>query len=224
MKIRFVDSFAIRQFLDPDFGILQTRLTNTLAFSSKWYIPEKEWWCDLRFADEADFLLAVDHARFTLEKTASPSRSRREIMRRFTESGHCPNFVIKYSRHKNLRIAQVDGSIVRRYIDPQFIIGGHDIVYPYIPKNEIWIDAKLDPRDIPHVLVHESLERDLMRKGKSYDVAHDWATAAEKESRRKCGGTYPGDENFPDAYRNMKKFITTVVYAKRNQEKRGAKK
>ncbi len=224
MKIRLVDSFAIRQFLDPDFGILQTRLENTLTFSSKWYIPEGEWWCDWRFADETDFLLAVDRARLIFEKTATPSRSRTEMIRRFTEPGQCPNFVIKYSRYKNLRVAQVNGSIVRRYIDPQFIIGGHDIVYPYIPKNEIWIDDKLDPRDIPHVLVHESFERDLMRKGKSYDVAHDWATAAEKESRRAKGGTYPGDENFPDAYRNMKKFITTVIYVKRNQKGQRAEK
>jgi len=218
MKTRFVDAFAIRQFLDPDFGVLQTRLPNMLAFSAKWYIPQGEWWCDWRFADEVAFLLAVDRARLKLEKTASPSRSRKEMIRRFTASGQCPDFVVKSSRHGKTKVAYVNGAIVRRYIDPQFIIGGHDIVYPYIPHNEIWIDNKIDPRDIPHVLVHESLERELMRKGKSYDVAHDWATAAEKESRRRAGGTYPGDEDFPDAYRNLKKFISTITYVKRNQK------
>ncbi|MFA6495021.1 MAG: hypothetical protein WC246_01920 [Candidatus Paceibacterota bacterium] len=209
MRIHYVNGFKIRQFLDPDFNVLETSQAGALSFGSKWYIPNGEWWCDERFADEAPFLLAVERALWA-DATPSFALLRKKIIRRFTVPGPIPWFITKRSRHQQKQIISVDGSIVRRHIDPQFVMGGHDLVYPYIPKNEIWIDAKLDPREIPHVLAHESLERDLMSKGKSYDVAHDWATAAEKESRRAAGGAYLGDDNFPKKYKNLKTFIADI--------------
>jgi hypothetical protein len=215
MRIRYVNGFKIRQFLDPDFNILETNRAGAISFGSKWYIPNGEWWCDKRFANEAPFLLDVERALWA-DTTPSFALLRKKIISRFTVSGPIPSFIVKQSRYQKKKIVYVDGSVVRRHIDPQFVMGGHDAVYSYIPKNEIWIDAALDPRDIPHIVRHESLERDLMRQGKSYDVAHDWATAAEKESRRAAGGAYPGDDTFPKKYKDLKTFITDI-YVRTNK-------
>ncbi|MBI3963806.1 MAG: hypothetical protein HY341_02290 [Candidatus Kerfeldbacteria bacterium] len=84
--------------------------------------------------------------------------------------------------------------LVRQYLDPDFIFGGHALVYSYIPSGELWLDALQDPREAPYHLLHERTEYTLMRKGVPYDSAHDLATAADKAERRKDGiGRYPGD-------------------------------
>jgi len=70
-----------------------------------------------------------------------------------------------------------------------------DLVYEYVPRRTVWIEQTLDKRDWPHILNHEAYERSLMEQGKPYDIAHDYACAAEKESRRAAGGGYIGDED-----------------------------
>ena len=93
---------------------------------------------------------------------------------------------------------QVDGSIVRRYLDPEFILGGHDLVYSYVPANTIWLDAHMDPREMPYILLHEETERRLMSQKESYDFAHEIATVTDKEARRRgCKAKYPGDADYP---------------------------
>jgi hypothetical protein len=95
-------------------------------------------------------------------------------------------------------IVLVDGSVVRRYFDPDFIFGGHGYVYDYIPKNEIWLDDKMNPQEIPYIEKHERIERQLMQDGATYDEAHDIATAHDKRLRRAMLGTcYPGDQHYP---------------------------
>jgi hypothetical protein len=167
LKIKYVDGYKIRQTLDPDFNIIHYNNPKSGAFESKFYIPRDEIWVDRRFKDE-----------ISLKR----KRGRRP-----------KNFVIKTEKRNGLKIEYVDGRMIREYIDPEFVMGGHDLVYKYIPPKTIWIDNRLDPRDIPHILVHELYERKLMSQGKNYDNAHDYATAAEKESRRKAGGKYIGD-------------------------------
>ena len=50
-----------------------------------------------------------------------------------------------------------------------------------VPKDEIWIDANMEPRKYPDTLVHELVEENLMAKGESYDAAHPKANLAERE-------------------------------------------
>ncbi|MDZ4385043.1 MAG: hypothetical protein U0944_01355, partial [Candidatus Moranbacteria bacterium] len=89
------------------------------------------------------------------------------------------------------------GREVRAKLDPDFFLGGHNLVYGYVPKNEIWIDDAQDGREIKYTLLHELHEAKLMEKGTSYDNAHDFSLATEKAARRNDGfGHYPKDSGF----------------------------
>lgn len=86
-----------------------------------------------------------------------------------------------------LTVNYVDGSEVRKKLDPYFMLGGHDLIYAYIPKNNIWIDLRVHPKDLKYTLIHEMDERARMSKGMAYHDAHDFAIAAERAARRKDG-------------------------------------
>ncbi|MBI4714036.1 hypothetical protein HY771_02530 [Candidatus Uhrbacteria bacterium] len=112
--------------------------------------------------------------------------------------GPIPKFVVRKEKRRNLRLVFVDGAIIRKYMDPEFILGGHDLIYPtYIPKGEIWLEASMNKKEIPFIFEHELLERTLMSKGKNYDIAHEYGTSIEKETRRLAKvGCYPGDADY----------------------------
>lgn len=62
----------------------------------------------------------------------------------------------------------VNGELVRTLLFLDFVEGGHDKVYRFIPKGEVWIDDDLEPRERRYVLLHELHERYLMSKGWPY--------------------------------------------------------
>ncbi|MEK7606592.1 MAG: hypothetical protein AAB444_00095 [Patescibacteria group bacterium] len=195
-KIRFVDGFLIRNTLDDDFGIFHAHSSAIASFSPKFYIPKGEIWIDARYKDEKDFLLELDVFMRANEKLPY-SKLRALAKKHFRPQGALPKYVQHTKRRGKLTVRMVDGIVIRRYFDPEFILGGHDLVYRYILKNEIWLDAKMDPHEISYILHHEEVERELMAKGKSYDMAHEYATVADKEMRRKHGvGKYPGDASY----------------------------
>ena len=70
-----------------------------------------------------------------------------------------------------LEIWIVDGRLVRK-IDPRFCVGGHDMVYGYVPNNHIWLEKDTPHRDLDYNEVHEMGERKDMTMGYSYPVAH----------------------------------------------------
>ncbi len=179
MEVKYVNGFLIRNTLDDDFGIIHQPTKEISHFATKFYIPPDEVWLDYCFKNEEKFLLELDN--FILLKEP------------------IPNYIIKSEIIDSLKVQDVDGALVRQYLDPEFIFGGHDLVYSdYIPASEIWLDAKMDPAEREFILLHEQVERVLMSQGKSYDVAHEFATVSDKELRRARGvGFYPGDVNYP---------------------------
>jgi hypothetical protein len=95
----------------------------------------------------------------------------------------------KYTRGK-LSVWIVDGELVRGLYFIDFTQGGHDKVYKFIPKNEIWIDDDVSQKEMKFVLLHEMHERNLMEKGMKYDLAHQFSNAIEfytRRHRRKIG-------------------------------------
>jgi len=195
-KIILVDGFKIRNTLDDDFGVFHQRETEISNFAPKFYIQGDEVWVDNRFKDECDYLLKVYN--FIKPTRGQTYEQMRELAKeKFCAKGSVPEFVNRSEDVDGINVKYVNGAIVRRHIDPEFIFGGHEFVYSYIPENEIWLDEKMDPREIPYILLHEKIERELMKNGKSYDVAHEYATVADKEMRRRDGvGSYPGDMNY----------------------------
>lgn len=82
------------------------------------------------------------------------------------------------------KVVEVDGMKIRNTSRTEFIGGGHSEVYPEIPKDEIWVEKDLKPEDKKKILLHEVIERALMRQeGQSYDKAHETATRLEAKAR-----------------------------------------
>ena len=208
MKIVYINGFKIRQTLDTDFTLCHSRSTDCTNYAPKFYIPEGELWFDAHFKDEEKFVLEVETYEFEnieeLKKKNKDSsfvdKQRWFRIEKFVKKEPLPNFVEKEEQKDELTIKYINGSVVRQYLDPEFVFGGHDLVYSYIPKNEIWIDNKMEPKELPHILIHEAIERKLMAEGKLYDTAHEYANTYERDSRRAAGGIYPGDPSYPSEW------------------------
>lgn len=78
----------------------------------------------------------------------------------------------------------VDGKKVREEIFPEFLYGGNNQRYPFVPANEIWIDHAISCEEFRYTLLHEIRECGLMACcGMTYDAAHDSALALEQQLR-----------------------------------------
>jgi hypothetical protein len=68
----------------------------------------------------------------------------------------------------------VDGCLARAFYKTDYTEGGHGYVYPWVPKDEIWIEKAIDRSEVPFIVSHEYIELRLMRdEGLEYDPAHD---------------------------------------------------
>jgi hypothetical protein len=77
----------------------------------------------------------------------------------------------------------VDGKYVRDNIDIDFTEGGNSCRFEFIPDDEIWIDDTLDEYEWNDTISHELLERYMMSKGDTYDLAHNKANILEGTER-----------------------------------------
>lgn len=179
MKIRFVNGVKIRNTTNTDFA----------GFATQQYdpaVPKGEVWIEDYLKPERGLVL---HMVDTEKRYAHRSFAfiRELLQKEAQKNGAPPVFAKKREHQGSLTVVWVDGAIVRRYIDPYFFLGGHDLVYPYIPKKEIWIDVRAYKTDQPFTLIHELHERSLMARGMDYQSAHDFALAQERYHRRKRG-------------------------------------
>jgi len=71
----------------------------------------------------------------------------------------------------------VDGYLVRKNIFPDFGFSGNDMVYHFIPPKEIWIDGQVSCEEMEYSIAAEQMEREQMKKGKSYSDAYEYAVA-----------------------------------------------
>jgi len=78
----------------------------------------------------------------------------------------------------------VNGSYVRNTYDSDFTQGGNEFAYTFIPAGEIWIDEFIPVAEWPFVAFHECHEAEDMRRGMSYDKAHDRAKRLEDHERQ----------------------------------------
>ena len=113
---------------------------------------------------------------------SSKSLSKKDIMNR----AH-----LKLIRAENgVKIFLVDGKLVRDRLTIEFTMGGHHYRYPFIPKDEIWIDDGVNENEIEATIKHETHEYDLMKnKGIEYSTAHARSSQAEKKFRNKVNNS-----------------------------------
>ncbi len=182
-----VDGKYIRKNLNEEF----TNFGHHLRFR---FIPENEFWIDReKGGNEAKFY--IDHllvenrlmskgmsyseASEKAYKIEERERSRSRLIKKELKQEEFKEELIKnvherllrkYS--KKIKVWIVKGELVRDTFFVEFNGGGHDKVYKFIPKNEVWIDNDLSLDEVPFVLLHELHERNLMSRGKSYGEDH----------------------------------------------------
>ena len=187
MRIKFVDAHKIRMTRDTDFGVVGSNEISP-------YVPKGEMWIDRAYKKEAKWFIAMRRLELKLWKKMKYSDARKIVCKTFLKKAiKLPEFKIKAEKKRGFVIRLVRGKIVRQYLDPKFLLGGHGYVYSYIPRNEVWIDDAQDKKEMKYSLTHELYEANLMKKGMDYNSAHDFALAAEKYERRKDGAVYLDD-------------------------------
>lgn len=191
MKIKYIDGLKIRNTIDANFGVIGSRKIYS-------YIPASEIWFDKIYIKEKEHFLRIHLAELKLMKEMSYEKARKIIEKKFvTKTKNIPNFVVKTKKYNGFLIKYVDGRIIRKYIDPKFILGMHGVLergyFGVVGKNTIWIDIRQKKPDQKYSLIHEYEEAKLMKRGVSYNDAHDFALAYEKQARRKDGARYLQD-------------------------------
>ena len=96
--------------------------------------------------------------------------------------------VYRYSFEKqgNFVVSIVDGSKIRQNIYKEFVYGGNEQRYPFVPTGEIWIDNAISSEEYELTVAHELNERHLMAKfAMTYQAAHDSSLALELTMRHK---------------------------------------
>lgn len=180
MKVKYVDGFKIRNTIDSDFGVIGSK-------AIYFYIPKNEIWFDKHYMKEKEHFFKIHLYELKLLKKMSYEKARKIIEKIFIQKAKVPDFVVRKARYNGYLIKYVDGRIIRKYIDPKFILGSHSILNGKSKKKEIWVDIRQDKKEYKYTLIHEAYEADLMRKGMGYNNAHDFALAAERVARRKDG-------------------------------------
>lgn len=191
-----VDGEKIRDELDIEF----TNFGQHFRFS---YIPEYEFWLDRESSPDdkpffIDHLLVewklmrnglsyVDALVLADKKEKSERKKSKEA-----ETGESMTYEIKIKKihkrllgrvKKDIKVWLVDGFLIRSMFDIDFTEGGHDLVYDFVPNNEVWIDNDIKPKERLFVLLHELLERSLMAKKMKYNSAHKKASKLEWSAR-----------------------------------------
>jgi hypothetical protein len=181
-----VDGEYIRKNIDEEF----TNYGQHYRFK---FIPKKEFWIDKeRVLGEEKYYIdsmlvmtrllskGVSHAEAVRKADAIErrERSKSKLIRKEIKIKKQKDEVLKIIHKRllrklsndNLRIWIVNGKLVRDLFFIDFVEGGHGYVYPFIPKNEIWIEEDVEHKEIKFILLHELHERNLMAKGWCYDT------------------------------------------------------
>jgi hypothetical protein len=88
---------------------------------------------------------------------------------------------------------KIDGDAVKVEHDMDFVEAGNGYRWPFIPKDEIWLDEDLEVHDWCFNCIHEADEIDRMAQGEEYDTAHNHANRTEKRKRIEAAMTALAD-------------------------------
>lgn len=161
-------------------------------------IPENEiWFDDITKKDELFFLIATaiyeqklrdKGVKNAYSKSLEYDKKLREIIDgpASPEKTNSPPPKKVYEKlygiikDEKISIWLVNGKIIRDLFKTDFIEGGNGYVYSWIPNDEIWIEDTIDTSEIPEVIIHEFVERTLMKyQNMSYTKAHPIASKVD---------------------------------------------
>ena len=196
-QVWIVDGTYIRGRIDEEF-------TNFGQHYRYPYIPNKEFWLDAEAEDdEGPFFIehllvehelmakGVSYAQALTEADQVERRERRRAgdVRKVTHQGKQladPQTVHErlWKRLENgAEVWIVNGRLVRSAFDIDFTAGGHDHVYEFVPRGEVWIDSDIQEKERGFVLLHELHERNRMAEGVPYSKAHNESSRLEFRCR-----------------------------------------
>lgn len=202
-KVRFVDSFRIRHFFDPDFPLV--------GFNRKFpYIPPDEFWAPLEFRDDLTQVELLLRPWLEVVKNLRDGDNYDEAyakaVAKLTPKNppniyNIPGLVLDTEEENGITIAYIDGQVYRHRIDPFFALGAHDIIDSNLPEKHVIVENLRLYRDKTFTKAHDLYEREKMfelmsngiPKELAYVIAHDYALAHEKEVRRLAGAIYSRD-------------------------------
>ncbi len=197
IEIWVVDGKYIRDHINREF-------TNFGQYYRFDFIPKNEFWLDKEYSpDESDFF--VNHLLIewdlmskeipyekAIEKADEEERRERkksEYLQKVKSKNHgreIPTelYVDRLETYSDgIDVWIVSGELVRDLFYVDFTEGGHEFVYDFIPKNEVWIDNDLGPAERAFVILHELHERNLMKEGMKYLSAHLSSSIIEYKCR-----------------------------------------
>jgi hypothetical protein len=196
VTVWIVDGQYVRKNIDEEF----TNFGQHYRFR---FIPLHEFWIDEEhgLGEEQFFIdhllvehrlmaegMAYDQALGRADAVERRERRKTELIRELSrlssrdvvENIH-KQLLKKYSGTVSVWI--VKGELVRSLYFIDFTEGGHDKVYHFVPRNEVWLDDDLGPGERKLVLLHELHERHLMTLGWPYFKAHRSASRIEYHCR-----------------------------------------
>lgn len=199
IKVWLVDGRYIRDNIDvefPNFG-------QHYRFN---YIPKDEFWIDQRetTGEESFYIehLLIEHKHMAqgasyedaiTKANSAEKRMRKKAMMAKFGIAEMPTKEISVQMIKKLQIEcyskyvkvwLVDANLVRNLFYIDFTQGGHDYVYKFVPKSEVWLDDGISERERKFILLHELHERFLMANGMDYDKAHIDSSSIEIHCRQ----------------------------------------
>ena len=196
-NVWIVDGKYIRKNIDEDF----TNFGQHYRFA---FIPLNEFWIDIENTS-GEISYFIDHLimehklmdqgfsyNAALEIADQVEKNERYKSEKFKKYENVKNYDEKVKDVKKELLGNrngfdiwlIDGELVRDWFYIDFTAGGHHLVYPWIPYNEIWIDDDIEEVEVPFVLLHEYVERNFMSNGDSYSIAHNKSLKIELDARR----------------------------------------
>ncbi len=170
------------------------------------FIPKYEFWIDKEHDNSSETAFFIDHlliewrlmdkgvsyedALIKADKVEKRERLRSKLFQKTVKNASYDELIqnthkeLLKSYSNNIKVWIVNGELVRDVFFIDFTEGGHEFVYDFVPKNEVWLDDDLgQTEDRRFVLLHELHERALMSKGIPYDKAHQSASRLEIKTR-----------------------------------------
>lgn len=198
LTIWLVDGSYIREKIEKEF----TNFGQHYRFK---FIPQNEFWLDQEYApgEEKYYVahLLVENRLMAEGKSYTEAfkkanliekkeRRKSKLIKTILEKKLNHEEIIKKIHKKLLKkysqkvkVWIVNGELVRGLLFIDFTEGGHDKVYSFVPKNEVWLDDDIFPKERKFILLHELHERNLMCLGWSYDNKNKERSAHYSASR-----------------------------------------
>lgn len=195
--IWIVGGFYVRGKIDEEF----TNFGQHFRFK---FIPENEFWIDKENSGRGEEKFYIEHLLienylmskgksydYALKEADKKEKAERLKLKQIKKIENKNNAEIIKKIHKKIlkeysnkvNVFRVNGNLVRSLFNIDFTEGGHDKVYSFVPKNEVWIDDDVSEKELVYVLIHELHERFLMSRKIKYEEAHHKSSILEFSCR-----------------------------------------